>query len=428
MLLSFKVQNFYPFKEEVVFSMDFAKCDETHPEHLLHTFDPEIKLCRYAGVWGGNNSGKSSLLRALMQVKDCISRLDRDYGVNATAFDKENPYIVFEVILYKNDIFYKYGFTLKDGFVNRELLYKRDKEDGNEFKIIFDINRDNNELKQVDLFEFEGHKELYGENFSWFILNEKNYLLVRENSHKIKHQNVFKFIRDWFKSLTFFNRKEYKSNLWQDSDFISFAKSILTNIDFGFDSIQVDYSKSFKNHSMSLVYKSGLKEYVQLDSDLEYDNYDDIIKYGIKLKHRKSYTLPINSNLSNGFIYIFHLLPFLYDIYKSKGEGIFIIDDFGDNLLPSLLEHIFEFILDCNYGQFIFTTNCNNLMDLRYLRRDEIWLIERDYSGCSLIESLVDYKKELLDNELETKALSELYNSGLIGNIPFYTNSLKEAL
>ena len=64
-------------------------------------------------------------------------------------------------------------------------------------------------------------------------------------------------------------------------------------------------------------------------------------------------------------------------------------------------------------GQLLFTTHYIFLMEQRILRRDEMWLLERNGQGASSLFSLSDYQKVRYDKDIRKS-----YLQGRFGGIP----------
>jgi AAA15 family ATPase/GTPase len=64
-------------------------------------------------------------------------------------------------------------------------------------------------------------------------------------------------------------------------------------------------------------------------------------------------------------------------------------------------------------AQLIFTTHDTHLLDLKVLRQDEIWFLEKDEHGASHLYSLVNLK---MSPDLN---IQKGYLQGRFGGIPF---------
>jgi AAA15 family ATPase/GTPase len=69
-------------------------------------------------------------------------------------------------------------------------------------------------------------------------------------------------------------------------------------------------------------------------------------------------------------------------------------------------------------SQLIFTTHDTNLMDQNLLRRDELWIIDKNQFGASTLSSIVDF------NVRNDKKLDKDYLLGRFGGIPAISQQL----
>ncbi|MCI1260547.1 MAG: hypothetical protein LKG13_07775, partial [Atopobiaceae bacterium] len=68
-------------------------------------------------------------------------------------------------------------------------------------------------------------------------------------------------------------------------------------------------------------------------------------------------------------------------------------------------------------GQLIFTAHDVTLLDRKYLRRDQIWLVDKDGSGVSSMHSLSEYKVR------NDASFGSSYLSGVFSGIPLLTRA-----
>ena len=64
-------------------------------------------------------------------------------------------------------------------------------------------------------------------------------------------------------------------------------------------------------------------------------------------------------------------------------------------------------------SQLIFTTHDTHLMDTKLLRRDQIWLTERDAAGATQLRSVHDFEGR------ESEDVEKRYYEGRYRSLPF---------
>ena len=143
----------------------------------------------------------------------------------------------------------------------------------------------------------------------------------------------------------------------------------------------------------------------------------EIVAEKLMLDHGNSAELFELSDESDGTKRLFDLIP-LYE-FAQKGK-IIIVDEldrsFHSKLTEEYIKRFFEITKE-KTCQFICTTHDLNLMDLRILRQDEIWFVEREKDHSSKIYSLSDYKQRFDKNILND------YLIGRYGAIPCFQDN-----
>ncbi len=101
------------------------------------------------------------------------------------------------------------------------------------------------------------------------------------------------------------------------------------------------------------------------------------------------------------------------------------IDELDSSLHTLLSRAIIRLFMDPKTNpkgaQLLFTTHDTNLLSTEVLRRDQVWLTEKDTAGATHMYSLADFK-------LSAKAdIEKLYLEGRFGGLPFL-DGFSEAL
>ena len=131
------------------------------------------------------------------------------------------------------------------------------------------------------------------------------------------------------------------------------------------------------------------------------------------------------SEESDGTRRFIDLASALYEL-TLRQEMVYIIDEMGRSLHPALVAFILEHHLERNRAknnQLIFTTHDSTLLDLKKLRRGEIWFTEKNPEGATEMFSMLEYKKNIRYD----KDIQKAYREGRYGGVPHLTSWLKEA-
>ncbi len=440
MLIRFAVENYKSFKEQQVFSMAAGK----QTRHSSHCFTVDGKrLLKSSFFFGANASGKSNFVRALdfmrrvtimgsraMQYDDCFFRIDSVY--------KEKPG-VFQIDFVAEQTIFSYGFAIN--YLTHEFcaewLYRIDSSE-----------------KETCIFEREHGKQITTElrlnkkselRFNIYCEDLKvDELLLNEvgNKNLDEDSDLHDFIvaYEWFKKLIVVypgsharNKTDFFLNPASNTDsMVDMLRAFDTGIEEitkgkqsaeeAFSFLPDEVKKEVLN-DLEQTMKSKLQngdhckiEIGGYQFEISIEN-EEIIAEKIMLDHGNPAELFELSDESDGTKRLFDLIP-LYE-FGQKGK-IIIVDEldrsFHSKLTEKYIRHFFEITKE-KPCQFICTTHDLNLMDLKILRQDEIWFVEREKDHSSRIYSLSDYKQRFDKNILND------YLIGRYGAIPCFQDN-----
>ena len=120
---------------------------------------------------------------------------------------------------------------------------------------------------------------------------------------------------------------------------------------------------------------------------------------------------------SDGSQRVIDLLPAFLDLSAQTSPKVYVIDEIDRSLHPLLIQQLLEtYLANCSTEtrkQLLLTTHNVMLMDQQLLRRDEMWVAERDKFGVSSLFSFSEYKDVRYDKDLRKS-----YLQGRLGGIP----------
>lgn len=456
MLVRFNVKNFLSFDKQPngkseEFTMIAGKV-RSKDERLYK--DENIKLLKFAALYGANASGKSNFIKALDFMRNTVvtGKLPVRYSnfYCRVAEENKNKESYFEVQLMVNNKCYLYGFTvlLSTGDFLSEWLY----EVGNnsETKIFerdikkgqFTIEpiQDNNLAVKFDVYT-DDIKKNSGQLFLYFMNDNKDNLY---QDFKSEYQvEVFKSVYEWFVKVLDINYPDrpISSSLYlTDKKKIKLASDILKSFDTGInelklvdvpinnvkgDNIPQDVIEKLVSEMETdfkkVKNKKGVKQVrIVLRSKKDYyifsgTNADNITCQSLKFKHNQISPLFDLIEESDGTIRILELL----DIILSEEKKVYVIDELDRCLHPNLtykfIQTFFNSVANKLDVQLIVTTHESRLLDFNLLRRDEIWFIDKKQKGNCDIYSLDEY------NERFDKKIDKAYLEGRYGGVPLFT-------
>jgi AAA15 family ATPase/GTPase len=120
---------------------------------------------------------------------------------------------------------------------------------------------------------------------------------------------------------------------------------------------------------------------------------------------------------SDGTRRIIDLLPAFLAISSKNSKQVMIVDELDRSLHTLLTRRMLaEYLSSCDSqsrSQLLFSTHDVLLMDQKLLRRDEMWVTERDADGATHLISFNDYKDIRYDKDIRKS-----YLAGRMGGIP----------
>ena len=102
---------------------------------------------------------------------------------------------------------------------------------------------------------------------------------------------------------------------------------------------------------------------------------------------------------------------------------ILIVDELDAKLHPFLTRKIIGLFMNKEFNktgaQLIFATHDTNLLNIQYLRRDQIWFTEKDKSDSTDLYSLVEFRDDSGNKVRNDRNIEKDYINGRYGAIPF---------
>ena len=416
MLIEFSVTNFRSIKDKVTFTMlPSGKIKESdHEENLFSEDKYNLKLLKSSLIYGGNASGKSNFLWAFQAItylvgKSIDFKLDEEIG----------PYEPF----------------------------KLDQESNNfpvEFTIDFITRRNNRYIYTIRF----NSKEFLHESLYFFPEKHKNKLFKRENS-EISYGDYFKGLRK-FKLLPnqlllskagkepieplkepyrFFDEhifcNIYDNISWDDAVISTYTELMVKEKDSFFRDNMNKLLCASDSGIKSLNIKKLDEKQIKLPEYISDEEKKDIInrlKFRIKTEHgvfseRKQIRTEL-FDLSEESAGTQKLLVIGNLMLDALRDGTTIIIDELDKSLHPLLTRMLINLFNSNQNnpnnaQLIFATHDITLIDQDLLRRDQIWLTEKDIYGGTELYPLSDYT-----GISKVRKLNDWYMTGRFGGVP----------
>ncbi|GAB4407827.1 MAG: ATP-binding protein [Bacteroidia bacterium] len=119
---------------------------------------------------------------------------------------------------------------------------------------------------------------------------------------------------------------------------------------------------------------------------------------------------------SQGTIKLFFMMLTILDIVKQN--KILLVDEIEESLHPNIIAYIFNLFRASDQAQLLCTTHNTRFLDLKRLRKDQIYFVNKKDSGASDLYSLYDYS-----DFRETMDLEKAYLQGRFDAVPYVSDS-----
>jgi AAA15 family ATPase/GTPase len=395
-------------------------------QHHIYT-DMEAPLLKQAAIYGANGSGKSNFVKALIFLREFITRenflklidLD-DYIFQLT--NKKSQTISFEIEFLHNDRYYIYNVDINKTNISEKLSFSGlgKAED----KLLFERTGDN--IISPYLQNENPAKQLLS-------MNLQSSLLPLNLRFPVLSSSDVKTVYDWFS-------KQLKiividstiptliSLLSQKPEMLSFVNMVFENIGIGIKEIEISdtpFEQWIVNQKNAIKFQDIHVQGNEPDFVSAIENNRNIFNVSIQKGMKTVQELLFDqfgqsgyrsemkiSDQSDGTVRLLTLIPALYSaMYEQK---TIVIDEIDNSIHPNLMFELIRFYANNkSNGQLIFTTHTTKLLNQQELvRPDEIWLTEKS-EGNTKMYSLNDFK---LHNTLN---IENGYLDGRYGAVPF---------
>jgi len=382
------------------------------------------RLLPAAVMYGANSSGKSNVLLALMTMRSVLLgsvRLNptdelyfQPFKLDLTSASTPTS---FEIQFLLDDVKYRYGFDYDKTHIRKEWLYEKCAGQ-REFNLF--LRADN---------EFEVSKTRFPEGIGKESATPSNRLFVS----LVAQLNGAKSMRilDWFNNCNYLSGMDSQGyegfTLQMFSNHLEGCRQALDffyHTQLGFNELLVT-EKSFSDETISgkmqrpEALRSKLAEELKGKKIMEaktthniYDEQGNVSGIG---------TFDKDEMESEGTKKVIEMSGPIFDTLR-LGK-VLIVDELDAKLHPLLTRSILQLFMNPETNphgaQLIFATHDTNLLNLAYLRRDQIWFTEKDKTESTDLYSLLEFKDENGAKIRNDRSVQKDYINGRYGAIPF---------
>lgn len=430
MLLEFRVQNYLSFCDEVVFSMLAANSVNEHDGsdnpadmNLIPFAGGKERVLKFAAVYGANGSGKSNLIRSIVDMRNAVlfSNVDDELmGILSHNFfkldvDSQNQPSAFEVSFSIESCLYRYGFEFFNGSVTAEWLFRRPA----------------GAARESYCFRREGEK-IQTNNRTWKGANGID-AKTRANALYLStcaQFNVSEAIKtkNWFRSglliISGIDNEPISftaTRFQQDPRIRSQMLDFMHQIDPSIRDISVNITDATADANLPSFVQNVVQKHIAEPANTKFQRINilmerDLYQNGHKIGTTK---LPFNfesEGTKKAFI-------FSRPWFDTLNHGYtLIVDEFGSSLHTMLAVELVKVFQQASgtEAQLVVATHDTNLLRKDLLRRDQIWFTEKNPIGATDLYSLVEYRIDQARAVRNNASYGKDYLLGRYGAIPYF--------
>jgi uncharacterized protein len=424
MLIEFTFRNFRSFREQTSISLIAAEgltAAEEVTERNVFRAQSELNLLRVAAIYGANASGKSNLLRAFSLFRQAVVQsADSSFRMLLIPFamdtisDEQSSLLEATFLLDGSQ--YRYGFEAirHQGEVTfpSEWLFKS-ADDVEETLFIRDVNT-------FEVLKFPDIEVILDDGR--FMRNNALVLSVSAQIPKNKASIEFvEYIKEHFRmisGLTDGSLRRFTEKSFEKGEFTSQIRNLMSESDTGIADVRCMEEKEIASFSQLVEEENqDTEKEISIQRMLQDHKIQTVHKVYDEKRHEIGVVhLPLHLFESEGTKKLFAFAGPVWDVLEN-GRVLFV-DEMDARWHPMLTRGLIQLFqsdeTNPKNAQLIFATHDTNLLDGKFLRRDQIWFVEKDRFGASHLYSLADLKVDP-----DTESYEQEYFAGRYGAIPF---------
>ncbi len=417
MLIQFRVENHRSLRDEQTLSLVAAKLGSDN-NHLLRPEGLNEALLPAVALYGANASGKTNVLLALAFMRDAVISSHRlwepESGVPQESFalsDQQHAPSFYEADILAGGVRYQYGFSLDAEQIEEEWLYAWPHT---RRQMWFRRDRD----------RFDFGRGLHGENDTIRGLTRPNSLFLSAAAQN-NHPSLLP-IYSWFQRLQF-ELRQWKTRSFRGNPFSRYVYRMLDGAMARQLALFADYDETLQDDRQAIVRLLQSADTGIVDLHVEREVGEErgggsSGRTNVLFRHKtddpERAWLPLEVE-SAGTVALLELATRLIPVLRSG--GVLCLDEIEASLHPMLAYALVHQFCDRAQNpmgaQLIFTTHDTNLLGTTLgfspLRRDQVWLTEKDDEGATHLYPLTDFHPRKQEN------LERGYLQGRYGAVPF---------
>ncbi len=421
MIIDFSVSNFRSIRNEQSISFE-ANGSNSKQDNLIIDAEKKQRLLKSILIYGANASGKTNFIRALFTLRNFILN-STDYKKGDEISGKHYDPFIFNTISENSPALFKITFIARDKKLYKyEVKYDR-KNVIEEKLIVYETNQPSTLFKRVDGQESVTIGDKFEEKVDTTVLHNNLFLSKIGNSPNKQLGDLYLYFKEdiqiWnISSNTFVNSLTFQiKKIFANPSQEIFRKRLIKLINIADTKIESLYTEEAsleealmppaefrKDTKLKNIYHKLYSVHKKFN-DVEYVTDESVIFSRIE-------SLGSNALFSIGGLIVHSLL---------KNMPVVIgFDEYDNSLHPELCRFLLELfhhpLVNTNNSQMLLATHETQLLDKDLVRKDQIWLTEKNKYGESEIFSVSDFSSE--ENIREGIPFDKWYKQGKFGGIP----------
>ena len=419
MIVSFSLENWMSFRDQITFSM-VASRERQHGDRVPRLGKYQTRVLPVAAIYGGNASGKTNFFKALSFAKGLV--------VKGTQPDSLIPVEQFRLGAKGAEHPSRFGFELLiDGMIY-EFSFAVTRKAVLEEKLVAITSTSEKVLYHRRLGAPNFDASLAKDQFLQFAFKgtrDNQLFLTNAVSQKVEN---FRPVYDWFKDTLELvapdsRFEQFEQFPGEGDPLYSTMNDMLRQLDTGIVHLGGE-EVPFEHLPLPELLKNRLQEEVQEGMTVRFltepinERFLVTRKDG-ELTAKKLVTFHPRADgteakfeirqESDGSQRVIDLLPAILELSAQVSGKVYVIDEIDRSLHTLLTRRLLEaYLTNCSTKsrtQLLFTTHDVLLMDQQLLRRDEMWVAERDITGASSLSSFSEYKDVRYDKDIRKSYL-----------------------
>lgn len=416
MLVYFKVGNFKSIKEPIIINFAATAISEHQETNVLE--NGKDKLLKTVLLYGPNAGGKSKILDALDVFKNMILQSS---NYNSTRSIPAEPFLLnsdtigqpsfFEAEFIVKSKKYRYGFEANDKEVSKEWLLE-----------VKATTQTPLYLRIGQKFQIDHKKFINAKDLESRCNNNVLFLSVADQWNA----PIAKMIYEWFykvDTIYGLNDEGYTTEtneLMKDDEYKVLINMMMKQADLGINSIDiVETIKKVGRMTSGSVANN-------VNSSRNFSDFFEVKQMSVSTLHNvyntdgkivKEIPFDLNTHESQGTKKFYNIIGVL--LRAVIEERLVIIDEIDARIHTLLTKAIIKLFNGENVktkAQLLAVCHDTAIMDRDLLRRDQIYLVEKDNLAATKVVNLVEYKIR------KESPFYKNYLEGKYGGIPFIEN------